>query len=214
MRFLHSPGSNHKVIFLLCISSELQACMCKHTNGTHTHTHTKTTLKKVPFVCSTLMKSYPLRTSITLENELETCCNPDSVIKPVSQSAGRGGNSHRPSSVWRVAPNETRRYREPLQCRIYVWHNEAIWLCILHCMSINPQMSNIQTKEIMHILILLIVDDNTLSWQMITKPHQIHVPTHSEAMRCAHGHARTNKRAVRETHTYTEQDKPPHAVRG
>lgn len=31
----------------------------------------------------------------------------------------------------------------------YLWHkyNEAIWLRILFCMSINPQMSTIQTKE-------------------------------------------------------------------
>lgn len=49
------------------------------------------------------MKSYPLRTSITFENELETCCNPDSVIKPVSQSRRvKGGWGKQPTAFFSV----------------------------------------------------------------------------------------------------------------
>lgn len=99
VRFRHSQYNNHKT----GISSEMRASACKHTNDAHTY---KDNTEKVPFVCSTLMKSYPPRTSITSENELETCCNPDSVIKPVSLSPGvrGGGNCHRPS-VCRAALN-------------------------------------------------------------------------------------------------------------
>lgn len=35
VRFQHRPDNKHKAISLLCISSELQAYMCKHTNCTH-----------------------------------------------------------------------------------------------------------------------------------------------------------------------------------
>lgn len=162
MGFLHSPGYNHKVISLV----HLIWAPGIHVQTHKLHTHTKTTLKKVPFVCSTLMKSYPLRTSITFENELETCCNPTASLSlSVSPAEWREGgeNSQRPSSVWCVAPNETRRYQEPLLCWIYVWHwhNEAIWLWILHCMSINPQMPNTQTKKSCIFLMVFMVNDNT-----------------------------------------------------
>lgn len=78
----------------------------------------KDNAEQVPFVCSTLMKSYPLRTSITLENELETCCNTNSVIKPVSQAPGVWGGGNCLWPVCSVALNQTSRYKEPLMCLI------------------------------------------------------------------------------------------------
>lgn len=149
MGFLHSPGYNHKVIFLLCISSELQAYMCKHANCTHIQRqHWKRSLLSAQHWWKATHCELQSHSKMSWRHAVTPTASLSLSVSPAEWGEG-GENSQRPSSVWCVAPNETRRYQEPLLCWIYVWHwcNEAIWLWILHRMSINPQMPNTQTKK-------------------------------------------------------------------
>lgn len=59
------------------------------------------------------MKSYPLRTSIKSENELKTCCNLGSIIKPVSHFHGERGRGKTPAAIFGVVSSPERDPEEP-----------------------------------------------------------------------------------------------------
>lgn len=161
------------------------------------------------------MKSYPLRTSITSKNELKTCCNLDSVIKPVSQFHGEWGREKTPEAIFGVVGSPERDPEEPRVPPVLdvglVWqrHNEAIWLWILLCISIKPpkcQTSRLRNHACLNGVQWII---SIIMWEMIAEIPSYMFP-------------RINKLAVHtqlhilgQTDTqHIEQDKPLRAVGG